>query len=153
MYTVPLCLFFKISKSVQRARNEKTSNRMSFFVSTLWNWSWINRLSCCETDERCSLGNKFDRVLRTMKGKFVGTAVEKFEEKAERRWIFRAPQEARSDNPEVMWFKSHLRNQKSSFVRMRIYFFTLHFSLFTFHSSLISTLLCRGFLEVISNSE
>ena len=67
-----------------------------------------------ETDERCSLGKASDRCRWQMKGGWLGAAVEKFEEKAERRRIFRAPQEARRDNPEVMWFKSHLRNQTGS---------------------------------------
>ncbi len=40
--------------------------------------------------------------------------------------------------------KSHLRNPKSLFVRMGI---------LLFHFSLTTTLLYRGFLEVISNSE
>jgi len=53
-------------------------------------------------------------------------------------------------NPEVVWFKSHPRNQKNSSDLFRGYFFT--FSLFTLHSSLFS--FRRGiFLEVIGNSE
>ena len=44
----------------------------------------------------------------------------------------------RAHNPEVVWFKSHPRNQKSSFVRMGILLFRYSLRFYN-----------RGFLEVI----